>query len=57
MNTGQRQTIVAWWIFHQQQWESTANPDKLLEWIEQAESNLDRANERLADAYDEYVPQ
>ena len=59
-NRGQRQTIVAWWIFRESEFLadlSTISPEKIKRWIEDAESDLDKYNNILTDEYTEYVPQ
>ena len=49
---GGRQTVVAWWIFHNIINEST--PEEIQGFVEQAEDDLGACNSKLVTAYEEY---
>ena len=58
MTQSRRQTVVAWWLFHKTDSEYPPPcPESLLEWIEEAESDLEGCDAELSRLYQEYVPQ
>ena len=54
---GERQAVVAWWVFYRSDsFPTIPNPVAILEWIEEAEGDLAACDYTLATKYDEYFP-